>query len=170
MLAHPPTPTRENVQKSYNQWATTYDHDSNPMIRLEEPACRAFWGDVRGVAAADLGCGTGRHSIALAEAGAASVIAVDVSEGMLAQARCKAKSASISHRVHFVRHDLQQPLPLASLSQDVVVSGLVLEHIPCLPHFFCEVSRILAPGGRAILSTMHPSMYFFFRRFFSFLE
>ena len=53
-------------------------------------------GDVRGRRVLDLGCGTGRHAIPLAAAGAV-VTAVDFSEQMLAAARRKpGASASTS--------------------------------------------------------------------------
>jgi malonyl-CoA O-methyltransferase len=40
-----------------------------------------------------------------------------------------------------------------------VVSGLVLEHLDDLAGFFKEVRRVLAPGGRAVLSALHPAMF-----------
>ena len=68
----------------YDRWASIYDHDLNPLPALEEPVFRAAVGDVRGLSVVDLGCGTGRHAIWLA--GGAAVIAIDFSEGMLAEA------------------------------------------------------------------------------------
>src|SRR4030042_1419663 len=41
----------------------------------------------------------------------------------------------------------------------LVVSGLVLEHLPDLGHFFGEARRVLRPGGRAVVSAMHPAMF-----------
>jgi malonyl-CoA O-methyltransferase len=75
-----------SVRGGYDRWAVVYDHDGNPLQGLEEPAVRAAVGDVRGLNILDLGCGTGRHSLWLAAAGA-TVTAVDFSEGMLAEAR-----------------------------------------------------------------------------------
>ena len=42
---------------------------------------------------------------------------------------------------------------------DVVVSGLVLEHIRDLKQFFSEARRVLRFGGRAVISAMHPAMF-----------
>jgi ubiquinone/menaquinone biosynthesis C-methylase UbiE len=142
------------VRTGYDRWAAVYDHDANPLIGLEEPALRAAVGDPRGLAVLDLGCGTGRHSLWLAAAGA-SVTAVDFSGGMLAEARAKPGA----DRIRFLVHDLHEPLPPADAAFDLVVSGLVLEHLRELEVFFGEIRRVLRPGGRAALSTMHPAMF-----------
>jgi len=141
-----------SVRGGYDRWAASYDHDGNPLQGLEEPVVRAAVGDVRGKTVLDLGCGTGRHSLWLASRGAA-VTAVDFSEGMLAEARRKPGAESI----RFVVHDLHTPLPFAP-EFDLVVSGLVLEHLRELDGFFAEMRRVLRPGGRAVVSAMHPAM------------
>jgi ubiquinone/menaquinone biosynthesis C-methylase UbiE len=145
--------TSPSIQAGYDGWATVYDHDANPMTALEEPLVRAAAGDVRGLAALDLGCGTGRHALWLAGEGA-SVTAVDFSERMLAEARGKPGAGAI----RFAVHDLHEPLPFPRASFDLVVSGLVLEHLRDLDPFFGEVRRMLRPGGRAVVSAMHPAM------------
>ena len=73
---------------------------------------------------------------------------------MLAQARAKPGA----DRVRFLAHDLRQPLPFADACFDRVVSGLVLEHLEALDGFFAEARRVLRPGGRAVVSAMHPAM------------
>jgi len=74
---------------------------------------------------------------------------------MLAQA-CSKPGADA---VRFVVHDIQNDLPFESGSFDRVVSGLVLEHVKDLDHFFFEVGRVLRPEGRAVLTAMHPAMF-----------
>ncbi|HEY1191475.1 MAG TPA: class I SAM-dependent methyltransferase [Gemmata sp.] len=140
------------VRAGYDRWARVYDHDANPLQGLEEPIVRAALGDVDGRAALDLGCGTGRHALWLASRGAV-VTAVDFSEGMLAEARLKPGAGA----VRFVAHDLHTPLPFGA-EFDRVVSGLVLEHLRELDPFFAEARRALKPGGRAVVSAMHPAM------------
>lgn len=142
------------VRGGYDRWAPVYDHDANPLQALEEPVVRAAVGDVRGLAVLDLGCGTGRHALWLAAVGA-TVTALDFSEGMLAEARRKPGAAA----VRFFAHDLHQPLPFAAGQFDLVVSGLVLEHLRELGGFFAEARRVLKPGGRAVVSAMHPAMF-----------
>jgi malonyl-CoA O-methyltransferase len=148
-----PDPDCESVRDGYDRWAELYDHDANPLPALEEPLVREALGEVRGLSVLDLGCGTGRHALWLASAGA-RVTAVDFSPGMLGQARHKPGAEA----VRFFVHDLQLALPFVPGAFDVVVSGLVLEHIRDLAHFFGEIRRTLRPGGRAVVSAMHPAM------------
>ena len=149
-----PVTDTSSVRRGYDRWASVYDHDLNPLPALEEPVFRAAVGDVRGLSAADLGCGTGRHAIWLAGRGAA-VTAIDFSEGMLAVARAKPGA----ERVKFLTHDLNLSLPLLDGAFDLVVSGLVLEHLRDLDGFFREARRIIRPSGCAIVSAMHPAMF-----------
>ena len=146
------TDALSGVQGGYDRWAAVYDHDANPLQALEEPVVRAAVGDVRGLSVLDLGCGTGRHALWLAGQGA-NVTAIDFSEGMLAEARRKPGADAI----RFLAHDLHKSLPFAA-EFDLVVSGLVLEHLRDLPPFFAEARRVLRPGGRAVISAMHPAM------------
>ena len=146
------------VQSGYDRWATVYDHDANPLPALDTPIVRAaihaVAPDLYGQQVLDLGCGTGRHTIWLAEQGA-QVTGLDFSEGMLAQARRKSGAAGI----RFLRHDLHQPLPLNDEEFGLVVSSLVLEHLADLDQFFGEARRVLRPGGHAVVSAMHPAMF-----------
>lgn len=148
------TNSLQGVQTGYDRWAVVYDHDANPLIALEEPQVRAVIGDVTGLTALDMGCGTGRHSLWLAAQGA-NVTAVDFSEGMLAEARQKPNA----DRVKFLQHDLHKPLPFDDQHFDAVVSGLVLEHIQDIGSLFAEARRVLKPTGRAVISAMHPAMF-----------
>jgi ubiquinone/menaquinone biosynthesis C-methylase UbiE len=144
----------QNVRTGYDRWAVVYDHDRNPLQALEEPVVHAALGQVSGLRVLDLGCGTGRHALWLASQ-EARVTAVDFSEGMLAEARQK----PFAERVTFLQHDLHERLPFVRGEFDVVVSGLVLEHIQDLPRLFSEVRRVVKHGGRVVISAMHPAMF-----------
>lgn len=150
----PSTDQLATVRSGYDRWATVYDHDANPLPALEEPIVRQSIGDPTGLHILDLGCGTGRHALWLAKAGA-TVTAADFSAGMLAEARTKPGADGI----HFLQHDLHDPLPFAADAYDVIVSGLVLEHLRDLPAFFTAANRVLKPTGRAVVSAMHPAMF-----------
>ncbi len=139
--------------EGYDRWAEVYETDGNPLTYLEEPLVAELLGEVAGLDVADIGCGTGRHAIALAERGAA-VTALDFSDGMLLEAR-KKKGAQ---RVKFITHDLHQPLPLADASFDRVLCCLVVEHIVDLDLLFGELGRICRPHGSVVVTAMHPAM------------
>ena len=153
-MPEPLKPQASSVRTGYDRWAAIYDVEANPLIAIEEPVVREAIGDVAGLEVLDLGCGTGRHSLWLASAGA-TVTGVDFSEGMLEEARAKPGAEA----VRFLVHDLARPLPFAAGSFDLVVSGLVLEHLAALDAFFAEARRVLRPGGRAVVSAMHPAMF-----------
>ena len=137
----------------YDRWAEVYDSEDNPLVLLEEIHIGPLIGNVAGLHVADIGCGTGRHAIRLAAAGA-RVTALDFSEGMLERARAKPGADA----VRFIRHDLTQPLPLENGSFDRVLCCLVLDHIADLKGFFGELARICKPAGFVIISVMHPAM------------
>jgi malonyl-CoA O-methyltransferase len=147
-------PEKGAVRDGYDRWSEIYDHEANPLIGLEEPVVREALGEVAGLAVLDLGCGTGRHALWLAEAGA-SVTAVDFSEGMMDKARQKPGAEG----VRFLALDLHERLPFQDGAFDLVVSGLVLEHLRDMGAFFAEARRVLRPGGRAVVSGMHPAMF-----------
>jgi ubiquinone/menaquinone biosynthesis C-methylase UbiE len=142
-------PTREG----YDRWAEIYDGEDNALVALETEHLGPWLRDVRGLAVADIGCGTGRHAVPLALAGA-DVTALDFSEAMLARARAKPGA----ERVKFVQHDLAKPLPLASQAFDRVLCCLVLDHIAALDRMFGEMGRICRSDGRILVSVMHPAM------------
>src|SRR5262245_66002071 len=108
-------PTRQG----YDLWAEVYDTDGNPLVLLEEPQVARLLGDVSGLAVLDVACGTGRHSVRLAAAGA-DVIGIDFSEGMLAKAKAKATAGT----ARFINHDVATRLPSASASFDRVLCCL----------------------------------------------
>jgi malonyl-CoA O-methyltransferase len=141
------------TRAGYDRWAEFYDAEDNPLVLLEERQIGPLVGDVAGLAVADIGCGTGRHALRWAAAGA-QVTAVDFSQAMLRRARAKPGAEAIT----FVRHDLAKPFPLESAAFDRVCCCLVLDHIAELDGFFRELRRLCRPKGRVIISVMHPAM------------
>ena len=142
-----------STREGYDRWAEIYDGEDNALVALESEHIGSLIGDVRGLAVADIGCGTGRHSIPLAESGA-KVTALDFSDAMLARARAKPGA----ERVVFVRHDLLQPFPLASQAFDRVLCCLVLDHIAELDALLREMGRICRANGIIVVSVIHPAM------------
>ena len=102
-----------STREGYNRWSSIYDSDGNPLIALEEPLVDRLLGDIAGLDIIDLGCGTGRHALRLATAGA-KVQAVDFSEQMLARARQKSHNLN----VEFHSLDLTQQLPFGNEAFD----------------------------------------------------
>jgi malonyl-CoA O-methyltransferase len=148
-IEHEELPTRTG----YDRWAEVYDGEDNPLVLLEEEHIGRLLGDMAGLAVADIGCGTGRHTFRLATS-RARVTAVDFSEAMLERARVKPGAEAIT----FIRHDLALPLPLPAAAFDRVLCCLVVEHIADLESFFRELGRVCKPDGLVVVSALHPAM------------
>jgi malonyl-CoA O-methyltransferase len=141
------------VDEAYDRWAPVYDSDGNPLIHLEGPEVSRLLGDVRGLDVADIACGTGRHAIWMAAAGA-RVTALDFSAGMLDEARRKPGAEA----VRFIRHDVSRPLPLRDAAFDRVLCSLLVEHVEELRGLFAEMRRVCRPDGAVVITAMHPAM------------
>ncbi|GAB59106.1 malonyl-ACP O-methyltransferase BioC [Rheinheimera nanhaiensis] len=94
----------------------------------------------------DLGCGPGWLHPRFSEY-CHAFTAVDFSAGMLAQA-AKAGLAQ-----QYLQADAQQ-LPLADNSVDTVFSSLMLQWCSKPAAVFAEISRVLKPGGTAVITTL----------------
>lgn len=101
----------------------------------------------------DAGCGTGAYARAIVGA-VGRVEAVDLSAGMLAQARAKLAAQAAAGRIAFQRA-LVTALPFADASFDAVMINQVLHHLdaagdqgfPVLRRAVTEFARVLKPGG-----------------------
>jgi SAM-dependent methyltransferase len=145
------------VLQGYELWAESYDTTDNPIVAVDGlilPPMMDALGPWDGLSVLDAGCGTGRHTSWLARR-AGRVLAMDFSEGMLAQARQRLIGAG---NVVFYRQDLSSA-PFAGLADacvDRVLCALVGEHITNLATLFGEFRRVLRPGGWVLFSVYHP--------------
>jgi ubiquinone/menaquinone biosynthesis C-methylase UbiE len=106
----------------------------------------------------DVGCGTGTLAIAATRRVGSSgrVHGVDASSEMVARARKKAVMAGVD--VDF-RNGVAEALPYADAHFDVVLSTLMLHHLPRKARQDCarEIRRVLKPGGRALVVDFGPT-------------
>jgi ubiquinone/menaquinone biosynthesis C-methylase UbiE len=145
---------KDEIREIYNSLAAEYDQ----RIPGEGPSDDIFTESEfefllskisPGEEVLDLGCGTGRFTVPMAESGA-YVTGLDLSAGMLAVARAKLEERGL-------RADLREgdmaALPFPDGTFDTVTSMLALMHIPIAdrPAVFREVCRVLKPGGRMVL-------------------
>lgn len=132
----------------YGSWSERYDEPGNPIIAIEEPVVWSLVGEVPPGRALDAACGTGRHSRRLVELGH-EVLGVDLTAEMLSRARANVPEAA------FVEADLRA-VPVAGRQFDLAVCGLALAHIADLEAGIAELARVLRPGGRLVISVLHP--------------
>jgi len=142
-----------STREGYDLWSQVYDGDGNPLVALEERIVLPMLRDLRGRRVLDVGCGTGRHAIRLAQAGA-DVTAIDFSSGMMGIA----KSKPGAERVAWIEHDLTRPLPVPEHGFDLVLCALVLDHIHDVPCFFGLLAWACTPSGAVLVTVMHPAM------------
>jgi SAM-dependent methyltransferase len=92
----------------------------------------------------EVGCGRGELAQRIAAELGSSVIALDLSPAMVAEAAGRGVDARIG--------DIQA-LPFADGSFDAVVAAWMLYHVPDLERGLAEVVRVLRPGGRFVAVT-----------------
>jgi SAM-dependent methyltransferase len=100
----------------------------------------------------DLGSGAGIDLLLAAKrvGPRGRVIGVDMTDAMIAEARANIAASGLSHVE--VRKGIIEDLPVDSASVDWVISNCVINLSPEKPRAFAEVSRVLKPGGRMLVS------------------
>lgn len=136
-------------ERRFELWSSSYERSSLQRMlfdRVHEAVFRAANEGAALDAILDVGCGTGRL---LREAHRrwpdAQVIGVDLSPGMIEQARQLAKYATL-----FVASAEDLPLPPSSI--DLAVSTMSFHHWTDQVGGIQEVVRVLRPGGRLFLA------------------
>jgi ubiquinone/menaquinone biosynthesis C-methylase UbiE len=157
LTGHPHDPFAPAVVRAaYDAVAPDYtaafadDLDRLPVERLMLDAALASRPPAAGgpgSQALDLGCGPGSVAAYLAD-NDASAIGVDLSAGMLAQARLRYPKLAL------VQADLRG-LPLSSAHVGLAVAYFAIQHLPRpdVPAVLAEVRRVLVPGGIFLLAT-----------------
>jgi ubiquinone/menaquinone biosynthesis C-methylase UbiE len=132
----------------YRSWSESYDEPGNPIIAVEQPVVWSIVDRLAPGRALDAACGTGRHARHLVELGH-EVLGVDLTPEMLSRAAANLPEA------RFLEADLRQ-IPAADEHFDLVVCGLALAHLDDLGAGTAELARVLKPGGRLVISVLHP--------------
>jgi len=144
-------PSRRGVRDTYERigahFSKTREH---PWPEVE-----TFLDGRQGNTGLDVGCGNGRHAELLADR-TDRVVGVDASRALLAEARDRDDTLSL------VQGDAAA-LPLGDEWADLAVYVATLHHLPTRASrraSLDELGRVLAPGGRALVSawsTTHDS-------------
>lgn len=143
-------PTKSAVRATYERIAESF-----AATRREPwPEVVAFLDSLlRDSRVLDLGCGNGRHSIVSAARGHL-VVGVDFSRRLLRTALRDLARRSEAKRIRWVEADAAV-LPFRSEAFDAALCVAVLHHLPSEGDRIAalrELHRVLAPGGRAIVS------------------
>jgi ubiquinone/menaquinone biosynthesis C-methylase UbiE len=139
---------------AYNKFAKEWSekHKSNKDLNHlynEKPAMHFLLPDLSGKTVLCIGCGSGEECDFLANNGATKVIGIDISEGLIEEAK---KSYP---EIEFKIMDMEK-LEFENKSFDFVYSSLAVHYIEDWTKLMNEVSRVLKIGGDFLFSTMHP--------------
>ena len=132
----------------------TYDRIASHFSKTREyawPEIEAFLDGRSGELGLDLGCGNGRHAEVLADH-ADRVVGVDASTGLLAEAVDRAAGSGFD--VDLVTGDAAA-VPLRNNTVDLGIYVATLHHLRPRERRLAslnELARVLAPGGRALVS------------------
>jgi ubiquinone/menaquinone biosynthesis C-methylase UbiE len=140
----------------YDGFAAAYSASNDTNLfnaYYARPEMVRLAGDVEGLQVLDAGCGSGPLMEAL-RSGGAVVSGFDLSPAMVELAR-RRLGADADVRVA----DLAAPLPYPDGGFDVVVASLSLHYVEDWAAALGELRRVLKPGGRLVVSVIHPTVY-----------
>ncbi|GAA3910839.1 malonyl-ACP O-methyltransferase BioC [Halomonas cibimaris] len=134
------------VARAFSRAAAHYDRRAGAQRHIGE----ALWQRLPEKAASvvDVGCATGDWTRKLAERySEASIMGVDIAPGMLMEAQKR------GGRVRW-REGSAEALPAGDRSVDLIFSNLALQWCRNISAVMAEFARVLAPGGRAVFTTL----------------
>ena len=113
---------------------------------------QSLFPDLTGKDMLDLGCGYGWHCRYAADHGARSVLGIDQSEMMIAEAKKRNDAPGITYRVCSL-----QEYDYPKESFDLAVSNLVLHYVEDLDAVYRRIHETLRPGGVFLMNIEHPT-------------
>jgi len=116
----------------------------------------------RGETILDVGCGNARDILPLVRAGG-KVVGVDLSEGMIEQARTELAAAGVRDVALQVGDTTALNFPAEFF--DKILCSEVIEHVPDADLAIQEMFRVLKPGGALVISTPNRNSWYGFDRY-----
>ena len=134
-------------EAGYNLAADFYDEKEKYLNSFEQNKLLPLLGDIKDIKILDIGAGTGRLSVLLANRGA-RVTALDVSPKMLELVKRK------NDKIETVVGDAEN-LPFKDGSFDIVTAAFLIVHLKDPAGFFDEVYRVLKDGGIFVVTNIN---------------
>jgi ubiquinone/menaquinone biosynthesis C-methylase UbiE len=141
-----PDANPERTRKFWDKYSTRYDRNIRQTERWLFPGGREWACSRASGAVLEVAVGTGLN-LPLYPPGA-TVTGIDLSPGMLAVARDRAKALGLNADL---RVGNAEALEFGDASFDTVLCTISLCNIPDYPAAIAEMYRVLRPGGRLIL-------------------
>jgi SAM-dependent methyltransferase len=157
-MADLPDSTESIYDSASPQWAR------NEKILLSDFTARPFvlqkLEPLEGKRVLDLGCGEGFVARQIKTAGASTVLAIDLSAGMIEQARAEEERAPLGVEYRQANAAELNDLPAASFDRVAAVFLFNYVDSTIMTEVMRRVRRWLAPGGRFVFTVPHPSLPF----------
>jgi ubiquinone/menaquinone biosynthesis C-methylase UbiE len=100
----------------------------------------------------EVGCGSGRYALQVAETVGCRVLGVDVNQAGIHTANQLAQAKGLSERVRFVHCDASERLPFGDGTFDAAFANDVLCHVSGRTGLLRELFRVIRAGGRFLFS------------------
>jgi SAM-dependent methyltransferase len=154
-------PAKDFIFPTGRAWAQDLAYPEPELSRVPDATVESFAGVANhftlgriepGSFVVDLGCGAGTDLLIAAQmvGPEGRVIGVDMTATMLQRARDSAHAMGLDNvELH---ESLIESVPLPDASVDVVLSNGVIDLIVDKDGVFCEIDRVLRPGGRIQLA------------------
>jgi len=152
----------------YNAAYANYETDAYRQIRIEtygEDFGQTSWvttdesreipkllGLTSHAVVLEIGCGSGRYALQIAESVGCRIFGVDVNGSGIDNANQLAKQRSLAGQASFELCDASKKLPFDDATFDAMFSNDVLCHIPGRLAVLREIFRVLKPGARILFS------------------
>jgi malonyl-CoA O-methyltransferase len=136
--------------EGHRLWAPHYDTQVSPVLALEARVLSDLLPPIASRCFVDVACGTGRWMAFLRQRGA-TVFGVDLCPEMLAEARVKQQLRGRS-----ILADAAN-LPFRTGVADVTLCSFAAGYLAHLHRTVFEMARVTKPGGRVIISDLHPA-------------
>ena len=134
-------------KEGYNLTADYYNKKSKYWDSFEKDQVLPLLGDISDKEILDVGAGSGRLSLRLANEGA-QLTALDLSQKMLDKLQSK------NSKLKIVVGDAEN-LPFEDESFDVVMATFLIVHLKDLSRFFDEAYRVLKPNGKFLITNIN---------------
>lgn len=136
-----------NSADGYNLLADYYNKKEKYWDSFEKDQVLPLLGNVKEKKVLDIGAGTGRLAVRLANLGA-EVTALDISEVMVDKLKAK------SYKLKAILGEAEN-LPFDDNSFDIVIATFLIVHLKDLEKFFDEVYRVLKPDGLFLVTNIN---------------
>ncbi len=150
-----PVSSKDFFDRVAQDWDEMREGYYSDEVRVGALAAAAV---INGKIVADIGAGTGFISQGLVQEGL-RIIAVDQSEAILDEMKRKfADITTIDYRVGNA-----QDLPIPDETVDYAFANMCLHHVESPPDAIVEMTRILRPGGRLVITDVDEHEFDFLR-------